>query len=202
MSNIVYQKFVSLSFMSYSIELSAGAILYPLTFLIMDIITELYGPNHAKFCIKIAMGINMLCAGILVFLDYLPAAAWSNIDDKSFHMMFGFYGIAYLGSMLACYLGQRLDVLIYSFLRMKTSGRHLWLRSSVSTGVSLFLDTVIIISTLSALGVLPQVSLWVLIRDSYRWKLLWSIMNIPCLYIMLAFIKSTILPQYKMHTVS
>ena len=104
--------------------------------------------------------------------------------------------------MLACYLGQRLDVLIYSFLRMKTSGRHLWLRSSVSTGVSLFLDTVIIISTLSALGVLPQVSLWVLIRDSYRWKLLWSIMNIPCLYIMLAFIKSTILPQYKMHTVS
>ena len=52
---MVYQKFVSLQFPFYKFELSVGAILYPLTFLVTDLIVESYGKEKAQFCVKLAV---------------------------------------------------------------------------------------------------------------------------------------------------
>ncbi len=92
-------------------------LLYPLTFLITDLITEFYGKERAQFCIRFAMVINILVAIIIAFMDYLPATEWSKINDETFHKVFGYYGVAFIGSILACYTSQAIDVRLYLLIR-------------------------------------------------------------------------------------
>ncbi|MEY4464318.1 MAG: hypothetical protein RLZZ81_1289 [Pseudomonadota bacterium] len=64
--NLIYQKFVSLNiFNLYILELSVGAIFYPLTFLLTDLIAEFYGKERANFCVKIAIVFNIIVVLII-----------------------------------------------------------------------------------------------------------------------------------------
>ena len=111
--NLTYQKFVSLNIpLFHSFDLSVGAILYPLTFLITDLIAEFYGKIRANFCVKFAMITNIIMASIICFMDYLPATSWSKINDEMFHQIFGFYTIGFLSSITACYISQKIDIFI------------------------------------------------------------------------------------------
>ena len=100
---MVYQKFVSLQFPFYKFELSVGAILYPLTFLVTDLIVECYGKKRLNFVLNWQyLSIYWLFI-IITFMDYLPATTWSKINDEMFHNVFGYYGVAVTGSIIACY---------------------------------------------------------------------------------------------------
>ena len=58
--NLIYQKFVFLPILPFhTFELSVGAILYPLTFMLTDLIAEFYDKNKANFCVKLALSLNM-----------------------------------------------------------------------------------------------------------------------------------------------
>jgi len=182
--NLTYQKFVSLAiFPFHSFELGVGAILYPLTFLITDLITEFYGKEKAKFCVRCAILMNILVVIIVSFMDMLPATSWSKIDNVSFHNMFGFYSVSFAGSIIACYISQIVDVSIYLWIRKITNGKFLWLRSNGSTAISLFIDTFIVITFLSLFGVLPAERLWILIANSYVFKLFFTISSTPLFYL-------------------
>lgn len=189
LGNVIYQKFVILQIPFYRFELSAGAILYPLTFLITDLIVELYGKEKATFCIRFAMVMNIFAAITIVFMDHLPSTAWSKLNDATFHEAFAHYGVAFIGSTIACYIAQAIDVYLYLSIGKLTKGRYLWLRSSVSTGISLFIDTAIVIMFVAIFGVLPIEQIWQLILHSYSWKLLVTICGTPLLYLSIAFIK-------------
>ena len=183
LGNLIYQKFVSLQLPLYKFELSVGVILYPLTFLITDLITEFYGKEKAQFCIKSAIFINILVVIIIAFMDYLPATEWSKIDDKTFHGVFGYYGVAFIGSIVACYISQAIDVRLYLLIRNLTKGRYLWLRSNGSTCISLFIDTTIVIGVMTIFGIFSSDYIWTLIINSYSWKLFFTICSTPLFYI-------------------
>jgi uncharacterized integral membrane protein (TIGR00697 family) len=187
--NITYQKFVILQIPFYQIELSVGAILYPLTFLITDIITELYTKEKAIFCVRLAIFMNIVVASIIAFMDYLPSTSWSKINDTTFHQVFGYYGVAFIGSISACYVSQAIDVNIYLWIRKITKGRYIWLRSNGSTCISLFIDTSIVISVMTVFGIFPFEQMGALIINSYSWKLFFTIMSTPLFYLLLALIK-------------
>lgn len=189
LGNLIYQKFVSLHLPFYKFELSVGAILYPLTFLITDLITEFYGREKAQFCIKSAIFINVLVVTILAFMDYLPATEWSKINDEIFHSVFGYYGVAFVGSMIACYTSQAVDVRLYLLIRRLTNGKYLWLRSNVSTCVSLLIDTTIVIGFMTIFGIFSIDRMWLLIANSYSWKLFFTICSTPLFYTCVALIK-------------
>lgn len=190
MGNLTYQKFVSINILPFhTFELSVGAILYPLTFLVTDLIAEFYGKERARFCVHFAIIINIIAATIISIMDFLPATSWSKIDDTTFHSVFGFYSIAFIGSIIACYIAQTVDVLFYLWLRKLTGGRHLWLRNNGSTLISLFIDTFIVIWFMSTFGALPKEQMWVLIFNSYSWKLFFTVCSTPLFYISVAIIK-------------
>lgn len=109
--NLTYQKFVEIDII-HIFELSVGAILYPLTFLITDLITEFYGKDRAKFCVNVTIAMNIITVLIIALMDFLPATQWSKINDTMFHNMFGFCSVAFLCSILACYISQILDIVI------------------------------------------------------------------------------------------
>ena len=183
LGNMVYQKFVSLQLPFHKFELSVGAILYPLTFLVTDLIVEFYGKEKAQFCVKLALFTNILIVIIISIMDYLPATTWSKINDQMFHDVFGYYGVAVIGSNIACYTSQAIDVRLYLFIRKLTHGQYLWLRNIVSTSISLFIDTMVVIVFMTTFSVFPIEQMWVLIANSYSWKLFFSICSVPLFYI-------------------
>lgn len=184
MGNLIYQKFVSLTlFPFHTFELSIGAILYPLTFLLTDLITEFYGKDKANFCVKLGISMNIIVACIIAGMDQLEATNWSKIDDLTFHKVFGLYSVAFIGSILACYAAQTVDILLYLWIRKITKGKYVWARSNGSTAISLFVDTFIVITFMTAFHVLPSGHMWSLIINSYLFKLFFSICSTPIFYI-------------------
>jgi hypothetical protein len=91
-----------------------GAILYHLTFLITDLITEFYGKDKASFCIKLGIAINIFVAITIACMDYLEATSWSKIDNILFHKVFGFFSVSFLGSIIACYISKKLSAELFN----------------------------------------------------------------------------------------
>jgi uncharacterized integral membrane protein (TIGR00697 family) len=183
--NLIYQKFVAIDLLSiYTIELSVGAMMYPATFLLTDLISEFYGAKYADFCVKLSICMNIIIAIMIHCMDTLNATTWSNIDDATFHKVFGMYGINFIGSILACYISQSIDIRLYMFIRKVTNNKYLWLRSNVSTAVSLLVDTSIVISFLTIFGVLSYENMLSLIINSYMFKLLFTICSTPIFYLL------------------
>lgn len=188
--NLIYQKFVALPILPFhTFELSVGAILYPLTFLLTDLIAEFYGKEKAGFCIRFAIAMNIAIAVIVSGMDMLPATSWSKIDDGTFHKMFGHYSVAFTGSMIACYLSQKVDISLYLWIRRLTRGKWLWLRNNGSTSISLLIDTSVVISFLTLFGVLPADRLGFLILNSYSFKLFFMVCSTPLFYLCIYLIR-------------
>lgn len=189
LGNMTYQKFASIPCFIHTFELSVGAILYPVTFVISDLITEFYGKDRAKFCVRLALMANVMAVTIISIMDHLPATSWSKVSDGMFHEVFGYYGVAFIGSLVACYVAQNVDIFIYAFIRRLTKGKYIWLRSNISTGVSLLIDTSLVIGFLSLFNVLPKANLLQLIINSYSWKLFFTVAITPIFYLSALYIK-------------
>ena len=194
--NLIYQKFVFLPILPFhTFELSAGAITYPITFLLTDLIAEFYGKDKANFCVKVAISMNIIIAVVIVIMDKLNATEWSKISNIAFHNVFGLYSVSFIGSIIACYTSQLIDITIYLWIRRLTGGKWLWLRNNGSTSVSLFVDTCIVISFMSMFGVLPIDHMWMLIINSYLFKLFFTICSTPLFYTCVAIIKWMLKPE-------
>lgn len=181
--NLIYQKFVYLPILPFhTFEVSVGVVLYPLSFLITDLIAEFYGKDKANFCVKMGITMNIFIALFIGGVDMLEATHWSKIDNATFNKVFGTYSIAFLGSVIACYSAQLIDIRIYLWIRKLTNGKMLWLRNNGSTAISLFIDTVIAIGFLTAFGALPQEQMWNLIFNSYMFKLFFTVCSTPLFY--------------------
>lgn len=181
--NLTYQKFVALPLLPFhTFELSVGAIIYPLTFLITDLIAEFYGKERARFCVQFAISMNVLVAIIIAGMDMLQATEWSKIDNHTFHKVFGLYSVAFIGSIIACYLSQAVDITLYLWIRKITKGNWLWIRNNGSTAVSLLIDTFVVISFMTLFGVLPLEQMGSLILNSYSFKLFFTICSTPLFY--------------------
>ena len=178
--NLTYQKFVYLNFFYiHHFEISAAVIFYPITFLITDLITEFYSKEKANFCVKTGIIMNIIVALSIIGLDSMKATEWSHVDNGTFHLVFGLYSVAFIGSMIACYISQRIDILLYLWIKKRTSEKMLWLRNTGSTAVSLFIDTSIVIMFLSISGAVPIEKMLPLIINSYSFKLLFTICSTP-----------------------
>ena len=190
MGNLIYQKFVFLPVLPFhTFELSVGAVLYPLTFLLTDLITEFYGKEKANFCVRLGVSMNILVACIIMVMDQLESTTWSKVDNNTFHTVFGLYSIAFISSIIACYTAQLVDITLYVWIRKITKGKWLWARNNGSTAISLFIDTSIVISFMAIFHVLPADRMLPLIMDSYCFKVFFSVASTPLFYFCVGTIK-------------
>ena len=86
--NLIFQKFIQLDFFGYVFEVAVGVLLYPITFLISDLVTEFYGKLYAKLMIKTAVICSIMVLGVVSLSDWCFAASWSVVDDETFHKVF------------------------------------------------------------------------------------------------------------------
>lgn len=126
-------------------------------------------------------------------MDSLPATSWSKINDEAFHNVFGMYGVAFLGSTIACYVAQTADVLIYLSIRKLTGLKHLWIRNIGSTAISLLIDTTLVITFLTIFDIIPYQNMLELILNSYSWKLFFTIFMAPLFYLSVSIMRKYLL---------
>lgn len=194
--NLTYQKFVYLPVLPfYTFELSVGAILYPLMFMLTDLIAEFYDKKRARFCVKLAIAMNIVAALIVTGMDHLTATPWSKIDDALFHKVFGLYGLGFIAIIVACYVAQLIDIAVYLWIKKLTKDKWLWLRNNGSTTISLFVDTFTAISFLTILGIFPKEQMWIIMLNSYSYKLFATVCNTPLFYCIVGAIRKYVIPK-------
>lgn len=188
-SNLIFKKFfywyptdVSL-FGAKLFEISVGILPYPITFLITDLISEIYGKKKANEVVVGGIFASFFAMALVYAANALPATSWSPVQDAMFSTVFGSTGIAVMASMSAYLLAQFFDIHIYHFWKKLTQGKHLWLRNNFSTFSSQFIDTFTVLILLCSFGEIGWDQFAGLLAASFLFKLLIAVIDTPLLYL-------------------
>ena len=194
-SNLIFQKFFywypfdGRIFGSRLFELSVGILPYPITFLITDLISEIYGKIAANRVVTAGIFASFFSMGILLIADFVPAMESSPVDNATFTQVFSLSPLAVLASMIAYLLAQFVDIRIYHFWKKLTNGKMLWLRNNFSTFASQFLDTFSVVCLLSVFGVLPWDLFFGLVLSGFIFKVVVALLDTPLLYLLVWMFK-------------
>lgn len=177
-----------------AITLTAGLITYPITFLLTDVVCEVFGRKKAQLMVVTGFVMSLLVLVLIQITLALPGSpAWSagspvyeSVDQmqQAFESVFTLPGMLILGSMTAYLAAQLLDVKLFHFWKAVTQGRHLWLRNNASTVVSQLIDTVIVNSIFLGFGLgLEWALVGKIIVASYIFKVLIAAADTPFIYL-------------------
>ncbi len=184
-SNLIFQKFFSWNPLGlFNFELSVGIIAYPVTFLITDIISEVYGKKRAQRVVMAGVFASFFALVIVMVSAAAPATDWSPLSDDEFRKSFGFTFIAVGASLAAYLLAQFLDVQIFHFWKRLTKGKHLWLRNNLSTFGSQFVDTFTVLFLLCSFGVIEWGLFGMLLANGFLFKVMFALFDTPIAYAM------------------
>lgn len=184
-SNLIFQKFFHWNpFGLFNFELSVGIIAYPITFLITDVISEVYGKKKAQHVVLAGVFASAFALLIVIVATYAPATEWSPLSDEEFSKSFGFTFIAVGASLAAYLLAQFLDVQIFHFWKRLTKGKHLWLRNNFSTFASQFVDTFAVLFLLCSFEVIEWQYFGILLANGFLFKVLFALLDTPVAYLL------------------
>ena len=189
-SNLIFQKFFYWDFFGiYTFEISVGILPYPITFLITDIISEIYGKKKANQIVTAGIFASFFSLLIVYVANAVPATEWSPVDDPLFTKVFGATAVAVLASMMAYLLAQYIDIHIFHFWKKLTKGRHLWLRNNFSTFLSQFIDTFTVLLLLCSFGKIEWPLFTGLLISGFLFKILVAALDTPFLYVSVYFFR-------------
>ena len=182
-SNLIFQKFFYWDFFGlYTFEISVGILPYPVTFLITDIISEVYGKKKANLVVTTGIFASFFSLLIVFAADAVPATTWSPIGNSLFEKVFGATAIAVFASMAAYLLAQYIDIQLFHFWKKLTRGKHLWLRNNFSTFLSQFVDTFSVLFLLCSFGKIDWELFGGLLLSGFLFKVLIAALDTPFLY--------------------
>jgi queuosine precursor transporter len=189
-SNLIFQKFFTWSpFGLFTFEISVGIIAYPITFLVTDVISEIYGRTRANRVVLAGVFASAFALLIIIVSTEAEATTWSPISNLEFKKVFGFTYIAVAASLAAYLIAQLIDVQLFHFWKRKTKGKHLWLRNNASTFTSQFVDTFVIITLLSIFEVIEWEFYFLLIINGFLFKVLFALFDTPIAYLLVYYIR-------------
>jgi len=188
-SNLIFQKFFYWYPFNIEIfgtklfEISVGILPYPITFLITDLISEIYGKRKANQVVVAGIFASLFSVLIIYVANTVPATDWSPVNDGVFTDVFGRTILAVGASMMAYLLAQFFDIQIYHFWKRLTKGKHLWLRNNFSTFLSQFVDTFTVLLLLCSFDVIDWSRFNGLLVAGFLFKVLIAAFDTPFLYL-------------------
>ncbi len=159
----------------------AGAIMiFPISYVFGDILTEVYGYRASRRIIWAGF-ISVMAMSIVYYLVQLlpPAPFWP--DQKAYESILGMVPRIVLGSIVGYFVGEFSNSYILSKLKIKTNGRHLWVRTISSTIVGEALDTTLFV-TIAFGGLIPWNNLFSIMISGYVAKVLIEVLLTPVTY--------------------
>ncbi len=180
---------------SGSLSFTAGVLLWPIVFVMTDVINEYFGRSGVRFISLLAVA--LICyAFVFAYLaiHLAPAAWWVTVNDSrgvpdmqaAFTSVFG-QGLWTIGGSLVAFLvGQLIDVGVFHRIRRATGERWIWMRATGSTAVSQLIDSFVVLYIAFVLG--PQqwpVGLFLAVGTvNYLYKMGAAVALIPLIYAM------------------
>ena len=183
-SNLIFQKFFYWEpFGWYRFEISVGILPYPITFLITDILSEIYGKKKANQVVIAGIFASFFSMLIVLIADVVPAIQNSPVNNSIFHQVFGLSALAVLASMLAYLFAQFIDIKLFHFWKNLTKGKHLWLRNNFSTFASQFIDTFTVLFLLCSFKIIPWSIFNSFLISGFLFKVIIAALDTPVLYV-------------------
>ncbi|MEN8898583.1 MAG: queuosine precursor transporter [Nonlabens sp.] len=183
-SNLIFQKFFYWNpFGWFNFEISVGLLPYPITFLVTDLVSEIYGRRKANDLVLAGIFASVFSLGIIAVANVTPAIDASPIQDALFTKVFGATTIAVIASMSAYLFAQFIDIQIYHFWKRLTNGKMLWLRNNFSTIFSQFVDTLCVLLLLCFNKIIPWENFKSLLIAGFLFKMLVALIDTPLLYV-------------------
>ena len=186
--NLIANKFVEIDLGFHVFIISAGVLPYPITFLVTDILSEIYGKKKTNWVVFSGFIASLFVLLFLWLGAQFYAIESSPVNDNVYDMVFQNAWRIIGASMIAYLSAQFLDVKLFHFWKNLTNGKHLWLRNNASTFVSQLVDTTLVVGVLF-IGVWPSGQIVSAILDGWIFKMLCALFDTPLFYVSTAFFR-------------
>jgi uncharacterized integral membrane protein (TIGR00697 family) len=183
-SNIIAVKLVEVSGRVFP----AGLVIFPLSYVLGDVLTEVYGIRAARRVIWLGFACNLLALGAIQAAIHLPAADLWTENQSAYEDILGTTWRLFVASLAAYLVGELANAYVLAYLKGATHGRFLWVRTIGSTIVGEGLDSLIFI-TIAFAGTgaslaNPIVTTWLI-------KVGWETLATPLTYALVGYLKRT-----------
>jgi len=181
-------KIVDLGFSLFTIPLAfdGGTLLFPLVFILGDILTEVYGFKVSRRVIWTGFGALILAMLTFLLLRVLPPDAFweETAGNAAYNSILGGMstGGIVLASLTAYLVGEFSNAVLLSKIKIIMKGRRLWVRTISSSLVGQLLDSLIFISVATLAKVFPVELFWSLVLTNYFLKMSIEILALPATY--------------------
>lgn len=182
-SNVASTKIVAFGPLTFD----GGTILFPLSYIFGDILTEVYGYARSRKVIWIGFVAALLMSLTFIVVGALPPAAdWPN--QAAYSAILGLTPRIVIASLIAYFAGEFSNSFTLAKLKVKTNGQRLWLRTIGSTLIGQVVDTALFILIAFA-GLYPSSLIWTLIVSNYLFKCGVEILFTPLTYWITGWLK-------------
>jgi hypothetical protein len=184
-ANIIAVKVVQV----FGFILQAGIVIFPISYIFGDVLTEVYGYRQARRVIWLGFFCNLGAVIAIRLGQILPAAPFWN-DQIAYERILGYTPRLLVASFLAYLVGEFANSYVLAKMKIATQGRWLWTRTIGSTLIGEGLDTVVFVP-LAFLGTIPLAGLLSAIVTQWLTKSLYEAAATPLTYLVVNFLKRT-----------
>ncbi|MBI4328916.1 MAG: queuosine precursor transporter [Chloroflexi bacterium] len=182
-ANIIAVKLVGLA----GLVFPAGVVIFPVSYILGDVLTEVYGYRRARAVIWLGFLCNLIAVAAILVGGALPAAGfWQG--QEAYETILGFTPRLLVASFLAYLIGELSNATVLARMKVATRGRFLWARTIGSTVVGQGLDSAVFI-TIAFFGRIPSEGLLTAILTQWLLKTGYEVLATPLTYAVVGFLK-------------
>lgn len=175
-TNIISTKIIALGVFTFD----AGTLIFPLTYILGDVFTEVYGYSRVRKIIWIGFFTSLMAMGVFMVVGAWPAAPeW--VYQDAYDTVLGLTPRIIGASLVAYFIGQFINAYLMAKMKIRSQGKNLWLRLITSTVVGQGVDTVVFV-LLAFYGVLEMDLLLFILISKYLFKVSMEIVLTPLTY--------------------
>jgi uncharacterized integral membrane protein (TIGR00697 family) len=182
-ANIIAVKLVTI----FGLTVPAGIIIFPISYICGDVLTEVYGYRRARQVIWLGFGCNLLAVLAIWGGQTLPGATFWDAQP-AYERILGFTPRLLGASFCAYLLGEFANSFVLAKMKVATQGRWLWMRTIGSTVVGEGLDSLIFV-TIAFWGIIPPAGLLSAIVTQWLFKVAYEVLATPLTYGVVGFLK-------------
>ncbi|HVO84251.1 MAG TPA: queuosine precursor transporter, partial [Syntrophobacteria bacterium] len=183
-ANIIAVKLVDL----FGLTVPAAVIIFPVSYILGDVLTEVYGYRQARRVIWLGFLCNLLVIAAVVAAQVLPAASFWD-GQAAYERILGYAPRILAASFLAYLVGEFANSFVLARMKIATRGRWLWSRTIGSTLVGQGLDSLVFM-TLAFAGTIPAAGLASAVVTQWLAKSAYEAVATPLTYLAVNFLKT------------
>ncbi len=172
----------------WGVTLPGAVLVFPISYIFGDILTEVYGFKMSRLVIWTGLAANVFMAVFYLLVNSLPAPSWWHSQASAYSVVLDLAPRAVVASITAYFVGEYLNSVVLSRMKILTKGKWLWTRTIGSTVVGEGADTLIFISIAFG-GMMSVHNLVFLMTAQYTFKVLYEVIATPLTYLIVFKLK-------------